>query len=171
MPEVFVTICDVWIFIGFVFMALAGILTPIILWKSWAKKDKARDEKNGLKYYHYDFDDWWNSGNNIIIGFICFIIALIASLVVLFAGVEGVTTIAKNRTNEPAFYNSMIIQGETLEQAITITDDLVNTDLYTSAVKYNGTLAQIQELAKSPMYALNFTGDYDWDTIEYVNLK
>ena len=33
MPEVFVTICDVWIFIGFVFVTLAGILIPIFLWK------------------------------------------------------------------------------------------------------------------------------------------
>ena len=52
MPEVFVTICDVWIFIGFIFVTLTGILIPIILWKRWAKKEKAKDEKNGLKYYH-----------------------------------------------------------------------------------------------------------------------
>ena len=171
MPEVFVTICDIWIFIGFVFVTLAGILIPIFLWKNWAKKEKAEDEKNGFKYDYYNFDDWWNHGNNIVIGLICFSIALITSLVVLISGVEGITTITKNRTNESAFYNSMIIKGETLEQAITITDDLVNTDLYTSAVAYNGTLAQIQILAKSPMYALNFTGDYDWDAIKYINLK
>ena len=89
----------------------------------------------------------------------------------MIAGIDGGTTIIKNRTNEPANYNAMVIKGETLKQAIAVSDDLVNTDLYTSAVAYNGTLVQIQALSKNPMYALNFTGDCDWDAIEYINLK
>ena len=171
MPEVFVTIYDVWVFTGFIILALIGILTPIILWKRWVKREKAEDKKYGINYHSYDFKDWWNLDNNLFIGLPCLAVTLFAALVILMAGINGATTIVKNQINEPIYYNSMVAKGKTLEQAINVSDDLINTDLYTSAVTYNESLAQIQALSKNPMYVLNFTGNYDWDAIEYIELK
>ena len=80
-------------------------------------------------------------------------------------------TIYDTRQDEPVFYQAMIAEKEAIENSLAITTDIVNTQLYESAIAFNAELATYQQFSINPNYKYNFTGDYDWFAIEPIELK
>ena len=101
---------------------------------------------------------------------------IFATMIVLALAMGGVDfivggTIYDTRQDESVFYQAMIAEKETIEDSLAITTDIVNTQLYESAIAFNTELATYQQFSINPNYKYNFTGDYDWFAIEPIKLK
>ncbi len=111
---------------------------------------------------HLDFD---------LIGSIMIAVGLIiATLFTIGLCIETVILVDQ-RNNEPVIYQEMVAEGRSLEQALSNSYDIVNTDLYTRAVDWNTKLAKIQAAAENPKYAISFTGKVDWSSVEPIDFS
>lgn len=149
----------------------AGLCTVLpIRWKVWVKKEKA---KNKGECYHsdwyYSFGEWVDDHVVSVIG--CFSIGIVCLIAFLVCCGCLTSTLYTNHIEEPARYEYAIVRAETLKDALEVTEDIVNTDLYSNVVAYNAQLATIKTKFSDPLYHMNFSGDYDWGVLEYINLK
>ena len=101
---------------------------------------------------------------------------IFATMIVLALAMGGVDliiggTIYDTRQDELVFYQTMNAEKEAIEDSLAITTDIVNTQLYESAIVFNAELATYQQCSINPNYKYNFTGDYDWFAIEPIELK
>lgn len=156
----------IWLLIG-----LAIFFIPIIRWRCWANKERINDEKQGYTAsdYHYSFEYWFEDRvfSAILIMALGFVIFLFGFIDICVNGSE----IYKTRINENSHYEAMIMRKESLEDVLEVTDDIVNTDLYSQVVAYNAQLATIKSKYTDSRYSINFTGDCDWTAIDYIDLK
>ena len=150
------------------FIIIGGILLVVFIclaimfvrWKIWAKKQDCRWNK---------LSDWLN--DHILCGITCSTIALITSICFIGCSIDCVSKINNNRINEGARYEQAIIEAVTITDALEVSEDIVNTDLYVNAVDYNANLAEMKAMYNNPHYKVNFTGRYDWNVLEYISLK
>lgn len=163
--------------ISFIFntvLILIGVIIaiiPIVRWHRWAKAEQAYDMKTYGHCYegHYTFEYWFDdhvaSAVSIIgLGILIFSIGL-------FEFGFNAHSVYETRVNEGSHYESVIMKGETIREALKVSDDIVNTGLYSSAINYNSQLAVIKEKSANPRFSINFTGDYDWTAIDYIDLN
>ncbi len=163
--------------ISFIFnivLILIGVIIaiiPIVRWRRWAKAEQAYDMKTYGHYYegHYTFGYWFDDR----IGSTAIMIGL--GTLIFFIGIVefsiNASSIYETRINEGSHYESIVMEGETIREALKVSDDIVNTGLYSSAINYNSQLAAIKEKSANPRYSINFTGDYDWTAIDYIDLN
>ena len=98
---------------------------------------------------------------------------IIAAVLVILGGIAltgNIVDIHENKIMEPAIYEKMIICGDTYRDALEYSTDIINTDLYLDIVKYNEQLTIIKSKSKIPNYSFNFSGNYDWDALEHIDL-
>ena len=106
-------------------------------------------------------------------GLSSFFSLIIAAVLIIIGGIYlfgNIIDIHENKIMEPAIYEKMIICGDTYRDALEHSTDIINTDLYLDIVKYNEQLTMIKSKSKIPNYSFNFSGDYDWDALEYIDL-
>ena len=163
--------------ISFIFnivLILIGVIVsiiPIVRWRRWAKAEQTHDmETYGHCYEgHYTFEYWFDDHIASAVS----IIGL--GILIFFIGIFDFTfntlSVYETRINESSHYESVVMEGETIREALKVSDDIVNTGLYSSAINYNSQLAAIKEKSTNPRYSINFTGDYDWTAIDYIDLN
>ena len=128
--------------------------------------------QSGSKYctqYDRSFECFAN--DHITLTIIAIFIGLLA--IIIFSGlhIDLASKTRNNKMNEPAIYQQMMVERTSIVDALEVSDDVVNTYLYTRAVDYNSRLAEMQVKSVSEDYKHNFTGDYDWSVIQYIDLK
>ena len=154
---------------GFDFFFLAItiflIVLPIVVYKQYRKR--YYKEKT---YWHPD--NFWEYifGNNIPMGF-SFVAGILFFIFTVCSTTYDACTVVSNRYEEPAIYEQYIERGKVIADCIEVSDDIINTELYNTAIAYNTNLAEIKAKYSDPRFEMNFTGDYDWNTIPYIDLK
>ena len=106
-------------------------------------------------------------------GLSSFISLLIGAALVILGVISlfgNVVNIRENKIMEPVIYEKMIVCGDTYRDALEHSTDIINTELYLDIVKYNEQLTMIKSTSKIPNYSFNFSGDYDWNALEYIDL-
>lgn len=155
-----------------IMLLIAAALTAgvIYLWKRWARKRQDEYKEMGCNYSpDVSFGDWMEYHPGVcIISIICIIAFSAIGIIALFVDTYN---ICSNRINEPVYYETYKIEGETLQDILEDTEDIVNTVLYMEVVQYNTELTEIKEKSKMPAYSLNFTGEVNWDNIPCIDLK
>ena len=121
--------------------------------------------------YGNTFSEWIL---DLLLGGLSSFISLVTIVVLVVIGSVGlfgnIVDIHENKAMEPAVYEKMIICGDTYRDALEHSTDIINTDLYLDIVEYNEQLTMIKSSSKIPNYSFNFSGDYDWDALEYIDL-
>lgn len=153
---------------AFLIVLLSILLACAPFWFYKRKRKKLKSQG----YIPYDYETFkhfcdkflWRSAGTMAVGIVIAFIFGIGMIYEIYATVS-------NRINEPVYYAQMIVEGDTLESAITDSDDIINTILYTSIVSYNRQLADIKMKASLPAYSWNFTGIHDWEAIPYIELE
>jgi hypothetical protein len=81
------------------------------------------------------------------------------------------SSIYHNRINEAEYYTTAVVRAETIDAAIEVSEDIINTELYLDAIEFNKELAEVKSKFNNPHYKMNFTGEYDWNELEYIELR
>lgn len=92
----------------------------------------------------------------------------------LIGGIVFINSFAEyrgNRLNEAANYNALMAEGQTLTDALTVSNDIIKNDLYLAISNYNQDVTRWKAYYTSPRFSYNFTGDYDWMKIPYINIS
>lgn len=98
---------------------------------------------------------------------VSFVLLLLIIVNILFCS----TTIYQNRMKEPILYNTIIVEQKSIKDCLNSTNDIINTELYTKAIDFNKKLTDIKDRSKNPNYKLNFTGDYNWEDIDFITFN
>ncbi len=147
------------------------IIVPVIKWKKWKVLEKEYEEENRYRPYsdyHYSFGSWLADNSRALIS------VALAVLLIMVGSINfcfDADIAWDNRCKEPSNYETMIVQGETIREALDSTTDVVNTDLYIKAVDYNSELTTIKTKYNDPKCRFNFSGDYDWNDIELIEIS
>ena len=161
----FKTFIDFSFDIFFIALSIFFIVLPMIMHKRYKKmwaKEKTYWAPSG--FFEYIFEDKIPMGISFISGIICIILA---SCSIIY----DTAAVISNRYEEPAIYELYVERGKVISDSIEVSNDIINTELYNNAISYNTTLAEIKAKYTDPNFSMNFTGDYDWDTIPYISLK
>ena len=161
----FKTFIDFGFDIFFIVLSVFFIVLPMIMHKRYRKMwDKEKTYWAPSSFFEYIFEDKIPMGISFVSG-IVFII--LASYFIVY----DTATVVSNRYEEPAIYEQYVERGKAISDSIEVSSDIINTELYNNAISYNTTLAEIKAKCTDPNFSMNFTGDYDWDTIPYISLK
>ena len=149
----------------FLVITIFLIVLPIVVYKQYRKR--YYKEKT---YWHPD--NFWEYifGNNIPMGF-SFVAGILFFIFAVCSTTYDACTVVSNRYEEPAIYEQYIERGKVIADCIEVSDDIINTELYNTAIAYNTNLAEIKAKYADPRFEMNFTGNYDWNTIPYIDLK
>ena len=161
----FKTFIDFSFDIFFIALSIFFIVFPMIMHKRYKKmwaKEKTYWAPSG--FFEYIFEDKIPMGISFISGIICIVLA---SCSIIY----DTATVISNRYEEPAIYELYVERGKVISDSIEVSNDIINTELYNNAISYNTTLAEIKAKYADPRFEMNFTGDYDWNTIPYIDLK
>ena len=149
----------------FVAITIFFIILPIVVYKQYRKKcDKEKTYWAPDNFWEYIFGNKISMGLSFAAGIVFFIMAI------CFTAYDFTVAIS-NCYEEPAIYEKYVERGKMITDCIEVSDDIINTELYNNAISYNTTLAEIKAKCTDPNFSMNFTGDYDWDTIPYISLK
>lgn len=154
---------------GFDFFFLAItiflIVLPIVVYKQYRKR--YYKEKT---YWHPD--NFWEYifGNNIAMG-LSFVAGIVFFIFAICSTTYDACIVVSNRYEEPAIYEQYVERGKVIADCIEVSDDIINTELYNTAIAYNTNLAEIKAKYADPRFEMNFTRDYDWNAIPYISLK
>lgn len=154
---------------GFDFFFLAItiflIVLPIVVYKQYRKRyDKENTYWHPDNFYEYIFGNKISMGLSFVAGIVFFIFAVCSTT-------YDACTVVSNRYEEPAIYEQYIERGKVIADCIEVSDDIINTELYNTAIDYNTNLAEIKAKYADPRFEMNFIGDYDWNAIPYMDLK
>ena len=161
----FKTFIDFSFDIFFIALSIFFIVFPMIMHKRYKKmwaKEKTYWAPSG--FFEYIFEDKIPMGISFISGIICIVLA---SCSIIY----DTATVISNRYEEPAIYELYVERGKVISDSIEVSNDIINTELYNNAISYNTSLAEIKAKYTDPNFSMNFTGDYDWNTIPYIDLK
>ena len=161
----FKTFIDFGFDIFFIVLSIFFIVLPMIMHKRYRKTwDKEKTYWAPSSFFEYIFEDKIPMGISFLSG-IVFII--LASYFIVY----DTATVVSNRYEEPAIYEQYVERGKAISDSIEVSSDIINTELYNNAISYNTSLAEIKAKYTDLNFSMNFTGDYDWDTIPYISLK
>ena len=162
----FKTFIDFGFDIFFVVLSVFFIVLPVIMYKRyrkmWAKESASYWKPSS--FFDYIFGDKVSMGVSFISGIVCIVLA--ACFIIYDASI-----VVSNRYEEPAIYEQYVERGKVISDSIEVSNDIINTELYNNAISYNTTLAEIKAKYADPRFSMNFTGDCDWNTIPYIDLK
>lgn len=150
----------------FVVLSIFFIALPMIMYKRYRKTwDKEKIKTYwASSFFEYVFEDKIIPGLSFISGIVCIVLA------VCFI-IYDTAVVISNRYEEPAIYEQYIERGKAISDSIEVSKDIINTELYNNAISYNTSLAEIKAKYADSNFSINFTGDYDWNTIPYISLK
>ena len=161
----FKTFIDFGFDIFFIVLSIFFIVLPMIMHKRYRKTwDTEKTYWAPSGFFEYIFEDKIPMGISFVSGIICI---LLASCCITFDTVAVIS----NRYEEPAIYEQYVERGKVISDSIEVSNDIINTELYNNAISYNTSLAEIKAKYTDLNFSMNFTGDYDWDTIPYISLK
>ena len=161
----FKTFIDFGFDIFFIVLSIFFIVLPMIMYKRYRKTwDKEKTYWAPSGFFEYIFGDSTPMGISFISGIV---------FIVLASGfiIYDTATVVSNRYEEPAIYEQYVERGKVISDSIEVSNDIINTELYNNAISYNTTLAEIKAKYADPRFSMNFTGDYDWNAIPYIDLK
>lgn len=161
----FKTFIDFGFDIFFIALSIFFIVLPMIMHKRYRKTwDKEKTYWAPSGFFEYIFEDKIPMGISFLSGIV--FIVLSSCFIVYDAA-----TVVSNRYEEPAIYEQYVERGKVISDSIEVSNDIINTELYNNAISYNTTLAEIKAKYADPRFSMNFTGNYDWNTIPYIDLK
>lgn len=131
-----------------------------------AQKGIKVSQANGHTWY--DYEDYMSDHQLKSIVAWCWMIIMGLLTIILWCCLIGTTV--QNRIAEPALYASTQSTYVTVTQALDVSDDVIKSDLYLSAVDYNKTVAKYQSYYNQPGFAINFSGKYDWNALPVIDL-
>jgi hypothetical protein len=164
--------------IAFTFIPIGIIAVLVFKYTKYRKKRIAHiyERYEGLmdreKYIKDDIKNlmsFWEYCTDTYLGVFATAIILMLGIGVMDIILAG--TIYDTRQEEPVYYQAMITKKETIEDSLVVTTDIVNTQLYESAIAFNTDLVEYQQYSINPNYKYNFTGNCDWFAIEPIKLK
>lgn len=103
--------------------------------------------------------------------FIPILITVVFTFLLIITVAFNGNSIYHNRINEAEYYTSAVVRAETIDAAIEVSEDIINTELYLDAIEFNEDLAEVKSKFNNPHYKMNFTGEYDWNELEYIELR
>ena len=109
-------------------------------------------------------------GNKISMG-LSFAAGIVFFIMAICFTAYDFTAAISNCYEEPAVYEKYVERGKMITDCIEVSDDIINTVLYNNAIDYNTNLAEIKAKYADPRFSMNFTGDYDWNAIPYIDLE
>ena len=168
----FITVSDFYFLAILAFMAFITIIAvPVTRWQIWANKKKVEDDIYDRKNRDYSFSNWFYNDDylpfyiiSIATGIVCILSFFISSLNVGF-------TLHTNKIEEFSRYQTYIVSKNSYEEILNMSTDIINTPLYEEVVEYNKNLAEIKAKYNDPKFDMNFSGEYDWNALEYIELK
>ena len=161
----FKTFIDFGLGIFFIALSIFFIILPMISYKRYRKMCvKEKVYWTPSTFFEYIFEDKTIPGVSFILSIACIILATCFI-------VYDAAAVISNRYEEPAIYEQYIERGKVISDSISVSNDIINTELYNNAISYNTNLAEIKAKYADPRFSMNFTGDYDWNTIPYIELK
>lgn len=161
----FKTIFDFGLDFFFIAITIFLIVLPIIVYKRYRKRyDKEETYWTPDNFYDYIFCNKISMGVSFAAGLIFFIFTVCSTA-------YDACTVVSNRYEEPAIYEQYVERGKVIADCIEVSDDIINTELYNTAIAYNTNLAGIKAKYADPRFSMNFTRDYDWNIIPYMDLK
>lgn len=161
----FKTFIDFGFDIFFLTITIFLIILPIVMYKQYRKEcDKEKTYWAPDSFWEYIFEDKIPMGLSFVAGIVFFIFAICSTT-------YDACIVVSNRYEEPAIYEQYVERGKVISDSIEVSNDIINTELYNNAISYNTTLAEIKAKYTDPNFEMNFTGNYDWNTIPYVDLK
>lgn len=161
----FKTFIDFGFDIFFIALSIFFIILPMISYKRYRKMCvKEKVYWTPSSFFEYIFVDKTIPGVSFILGIACILIAF--GFIVY-----DTAAIVSNRYEEPAIYEQYVERGKVISDSINVSNDIINTELYNNAISYNTSLAEIKAKYADPRFSMNFTGNYDWNTIPYIDLK
>lgn len=141
------------------------IVLPIIVYKQYRRRcNKEKVYWTPDNFWEYMFDTKISMGLSFAAGIVFFIMAF------CFTAYDF-TAVISNHYDEPAIYEKYVERGKVIADCIEVSDDIINTELYNTAIAYNTNLAEIKAKYADPRFNMNFTGDYDWNAIPYMDLN
>lgn len=149
----------------FVAITIFFIILPIVVYKQYRKRyDKEKIYWPPDNFWEYIFGNKISMGLSFTAGIVFFIMAI------CFTTCDFIAAIS-NRYEEPAIYEKYVERGKMITNYIEVSDDITNTVLYNNAIDYNTDLAEIKAKYADSRFEMNFTGNYDWNAIPYIDLK
>ena len=113
----------------------------------------------------YDFNSWISRHSNF---FPCVFFRIIILGISLICSINTLSVLYSNRIEEPARYELFIAKGDTISYALAVSNGNIDDEIYTQISSYNTHLAKIKANFNNPAYSLNFSGDYDWNALNYI---
>ena len=161
----FKTFIDFSFDIFFIALSIFFIVLPMVMYKRYRKTwDKEKTYWAPSSFFEYIFGDKVSMGVSFISGIV---LIILASCSIIY----DTATVVSNRCEEPAIYEQYVERGKVISDSIEVSNDIINTELYNNAISYNTSLAEIKAKCTDPRFSMNFTGNYDWNTIPYIDLK
>ena len=161
----FKTFIDFSFDIFFIALSIFFIVLPMVMYKRYRKTwDKEKTYWAPSRFFEYIFEDKIPMGISFLSGVI---FVVLSSCFIVY----DAATVVSNRYEEPAIYEQYVERGKVISDSIEVSNDIINTELYNNAISYNTSLAEIKTKCTDPRFSMNFTGNYDWNTIPYIDLK
>lgn len=160
----FKTFIDFGLDIFSIVISIFFIILPMILYKRCRKICAKEKRWAPSSFFEYIFGDNILMGISFVSGIICIVLASCSI-------VYDTAIVVSNRYEEPAIYEQYVERGKVISDSIEVSNDIINTELYNNAISYNTTLAEIKAKYADPRFSMNFTGNCDWNTIPYIDLK
>ena len=161
----FKTFIDFSFDIFFIALSIFFIVLPMVMYKRYRKTwDKEKTYWAPSRFFEYIFEDKIPMGISFLSGVVFVVLA--SCFIVYDAAI-----VISNRYEEPAIYEQYVERGKVISDSIEVSNDIINTELYNNAISYNTSLAEIKAKCTDPRFSMNFTGNYDWNTIPYIDLK
>lgn len=113
----------------------------------------------------YDFNSWISRHANF---FPCVFFGIIIFGISLICSINTLSVLYSNRIEEPARYELFIVKGDTISYALAVSNGNIDDEIYTQISSYNTHLAKIKANFNNPAYSLNFSGNYDWNVLNYI---
>lgn len=116
------------------------------------------------EYEWYDYGDF--SEEHMILTI--FMISL--AIIFLICSIVTVIDVVNFRMQEGVQYATYLADYKSLYTAMDVTTDVVNTDLYLRIIDYNSEVTRMASLYNSRLFAISFSGHYDWSTLPIIHL-
>lgn len=165
-----ISVSTLYIIFTILLIAIIIALIPIVKWYKWKINLKAERKARGTDDCYsntfYSLFRWLEEADAAM-----FIIGICSAIAIAVYSCLPLGEIYSNRVHEPSRYSAVIAEAKTLTEALDVSEDIVNTDLYNRVVDYNTNLASIKSKFNNNDFRLNFSGKYDWNALERIDLN
>lgn len=158
----FVPICLVIIYI-----LCYWIGVRLIWFKIWQNAELDGEDEIDKQYYNYRRFKNWHDESIVIIK----VIIVIACIITCIFPAVSLHQVYKNHVVEETTYNQYLTEYNTLNDILTSTTDVVNSEVYLRVNEYNKEVSEFKSQFNNPKWSYNFTGQFNWNELNMIDIK